>query len=56
MNISTRLNFIKQFQLKRLSHHSLLYTASASYQHQQKQQVNNLFIKETIRFLQQNVS
>ncbi|CAF0768459.1 unnamed protein product [Rotaria sordida] len=40
MNISSRLNFIKQFQLKRLSHiidHSLLYTTSTSYHHQQQQ-------------------
>ncbi|CAF0871309.1 unnamed protein product [Adineta steineri] len=40
MNISSRLNLIKQFQLKRLSHiidHSLLYTTSAAYQHQQQQ-------------------
>ncbi|CAF1009947.1 unnamed protein product [Rotaria sp. Silwood1] len=40
MNISSRLNFIKQFQLKRLSHiidHSLLYTTSTSYNHQQQQ-------------------
>jgi hypothetical protein len=48
MNISSRLNFIKQFQLKRLSHiinHSLLYSTSTSY-HQQQEQVNNLLSKE----------
>lgn len=49
MNISSRLNCIKQFQLKRLSHiidRSLLYTTSAVYQRHQQPQVNNLnFVK-----------
>ena len=38
MNILSRLNLIKQFQLKRLSHlidHKLLYPTSTSFHHQQ---------------------
>lgn len=46
MNISSRLNLIKQFQLKRLSHiidHSLLYTSSTVYHRQQQPQQVNRF-------------
>ncbi|CAF4156180.1 unnamed protein product [Rotaria socialis] len=57
MNLSSRLNCIKQFQLKRLSHiidHSLLYTTSAACQHQQQQpilQLNTSNIQPTSRLI-----
>ncbi|CAF0730622.1 unnamed protein product [Adineta ricciae] len=58
MNISSRLNSIKQFQLKRLAHvidHSLLYPSSAAYQHQQQQSIlsrNVLNIRTTSSLIQ----
>ena len=46
MNILSRWNFLKQFQLKRLSHvidRSLLYTSSNVRGYHQQQRVKDLF-------------
>ena len=51
MNISSRLNCLKQFQLKRLSHiidHSLLYTTSTVYHHHQQQQQQQQQVNENV--------